>query len=118
VLRTGDYGWVDCDGTVFVTGRAADVIVRGGVNVNAAEIETVLGQLPGVRGVAVIGEDDDRLGQRIVAYVETPPDVDAAELRRRACAVLSHSKVPDEFVVTELPRNAMGKVARAQLRSR
>ncbi|BBZ14965.1 class I adenylate-forming enzyme family protein [Mycobacterium branderi] len=117
-FRTGDYGWVDADGTVHVSGRTADVIVRGGVNINAAELESVLGQLPGVRDIAVIGEPDARLGQRIVAFVEpvSGATVDAAQLRERARHVLSHNKVPDEFVGAVLPRNAMGKVARTQLR--
>ena len=117
-LRTGDYGWVDDEGSVHVNGRKADVIVRGGVNVNAAELESVLGELPAVRDIAVVGERDDRLGQRIVAFVEPTADatVDAAWLRRRARDMLAHGKVPDEFVVGVLPRNAMGKVARAQLR--
>ena len=115
-FRTGDYGWIDADGAVHVTGRSADVIVRGGVNVNAAELESVLAQLPAVRDVAVVGAEDTRLGQRIVAFIEpSNTAVDAESLRRCAREVLSHGKVPDEFVVTELPRNAMGKVARAQL---
>lgn len=117
-LHTGDYGSVDADGTVRVTGRSADVIVRGGVNVNAAELESVLGQLPGVRGVAVVGEDDERLGQRIVAFVEMTPGQhgDAETLRAAGRELLAHGKVPDEFVVGALPRNAMGKVARTALR--
>ncbi len=117
VLRTGDFGWIDDDGTVHVTGRKADVLIRGGVNVNAAEVENVLGQLPTVRDIAVIGEPDERLGQRIIAYVEPTADtmLDPAALRDQARGVLAHGKVPDEFVVGMLPRNAMGKVVRAGL---
>jgi malonyl-CoA/methylmalonyl-CoA synthetase len=117
-FRTGDYGWVNGDGTVYVSGRKGDVIVRGGVNVNVAELESVLGQLPGVRGIAVVAEADERLGQRIIAFVETTSDVspDIAELRRQAAELIAHGKVPDEFILTELPRNAMGKVVRAQLK--
>jgi acyl-coenzyme A synthetase/AMP-(fatty) acid ligase len=120
VLRTGDRGWVDAHGEIHVTGRQADVIVRGGVNVNAAEIESVLGQLDEIRDLAVIGEPDDRLGQRIVAFVEPAPGAapDPEQLRRRARGLLAHGKVPDEFVVTTLPRNAMGKVARGRLSRR
>jgi acyl-CoA synthetase (AMP-forming)/AMP-acid ligase II len=116
-FRTGDYGWVDTDGAVHVSGRKADVIVRGGVNVNAAEVENVLGQHDGIRGIAVIGVADERLGQRIVAYVEpdTNTVLDAAKLRDHARGELAHGKVPDEFVIGALPRNAMGKVARGQL---
>jgi len=119
-FSTGDYGWIDGDGAVYVTGRKDDVLVRGGVNVNAAELESVLGQLPGVRGVAIVGEDDERLGQRIVALVEMASELpmDAAKLKLLASDVLAHGKVPDEFIVGALPRNAMGKVARAELRRR
>lgn len=117
-FRTGDYGWVNNDGMVHITGRKADVIVRGGVNLNAAELESVLGQLPGIRDVAVVGEHDERLGQRIVAFVEPTPGtaVDPGELRRQARGVLSHGKMPHEFIVDWLPRNAMGKVARGRLK--
>jgi malonyl-CoA/methylmalonyl-CoA synthetase len=117
-FRTGDYGWVDRDGNVHITGRKSDVIVRGGVNVLAAELESVLGQLAGVRDVAVLGEHDERLGQRIVAFVEPSAGavVDPSALREHARGLLSHGKVPDEFIVGELPRNAMGKIARGQLR--
>lgn len=116
-FRTGDYGWINGDGTVHVSGRKADVIVRGGVNVNAAELEDVVGQHDGIRGIAVIGVPDERLGQRIIAFVEPDGDavLDTAELREYARDVLAHGKVPDEFVVQMLPRNAMGKVARGQL---
>ena len=116
-FRTGDYGWIDHDGTVHVSGRKADVILRGGVNVNAAELENVLGELAAVRDIAVVGERDDRLGQRIVAFVEPTAGatVDAAWLRQQARGMLAHGKVPDEFIVGVLPRNAMGKVVRAEL---
>ena len=115
-FRTGDYGWVDDDGTVHVNGRKADVIVRGGVNVNAAELESVLGELAAVREIAVVGERDDRSASgssrsRPAAGVT----VDAAWLRQQARGMLAHGKVPDEFVVGVLPRNAMGKVVRAKL---
>jgi malonyl-CoA/methylmalonyl-CoA synthetase len=119
-LHTGDRGWLAEDGTVHVTGRQVDVIIRGGVNVNAAEIEAVLGQLDDVRGVAVVGAPDVRLGQRIVAFVEPTigADLDPAELRTRTRGLLSHGKVPDEVVVQQLPRNAMGKVVRSELAQR
>lgn len=117
-LRTGDRGWVDRDGTVHVTGRQADVIIRGGVSMNVAELESVLKELPGVRDVAVIGVPDERLGQRIAAFVESTPGctLDPRELKASARELLSHGKAPDAMVVGELPRNAMGKVARGQLR--
>ena len=117
-LATGDYGALDADGAVYVQARETGVIVRGGVNVTAGEIEAILGGLDTVREVVVVGESDDRLGERIVAFVEPRPGVapDVEQLRAHARALLSHSKVPDEFVVVQkLPRNALGKVARAEL---
>jgi acyl-CoA synthetase (AMP-forming)/AMP-acid ligase II len=75
-------------------------------------------QLPAIRDVAVVAEPDDRLGQRIIAFVEPTSGitVDGAQLRQQARGVLAHGKVPDEFIVCMLPRNAMGKVSRGQLR--
>ncbi len=117
-LATGDYGALDADGAVYVHARETGVIVRGGVNVTAGEIEAALCGLDPVREVAVVGRPDARLGERIVAFVELRPGaaVDAEGLRAHARSLLSHGKVPDEFVVVPaLPRNALGKVVRAEL---
>lgn len=117
-LATGDYGSLDADSAVYIHARQAGVIVRGGVNVTAGELETVLGGLDSIREVVVVGEADDRLGERIVAFVEPRPGVtaDVEQLRAQARALLSHGKVPDEFVIVQaLPRNALGKVLRAEL---
>lgn len=117
-LATGDFGSLDADGELYVHARETGVIVRGGVNVTARELEAVLSGLDGVREVAVVGEPDDRLGERIVAFVELRPGAaaDADRLRGHARALLSHGKVPDEFVVVPaLPRNALGKVVRTEL---
>jgi len=117
-LATGDFGALYADGAVYVHARETGVIVRGGVNVTAGEIEAVLGGLDPVREVVVVGEPDDRLGERIVAFVEPRPGTaaDAGHLRALAGKVLSHSKLPDEFVVVPaLPRNALGKVVRTEL---
>ena len=118
-LATGDYGSLDTDAGVYIHAREAGVIVRGGVNVTASEIETVLGGLDSIREVVVVGEPDDRLGERIVAFVEPRPGVtaDVEQLRAHARALLSHGKAPDEVVIVQtLPRNALGKVLRAKLR--
>ena len=119
-LRTGDHGFVAPTGSVHVTSRRTGVIVRGGVNVDVGELESVLGEIRGVRGVAVVSEPDDRLGERIIAFVELRANVavDPEVLRVEARSLLSHGKVPDDFVVVDaLPRNAMGKVERTRLRS-
>lgn len=118
-LHTGDRGHVADDGSVFVSGRGAGVILRGGVSVDAGELEAVLSGLPGVRELVVVGQADERLGERIIAFVElasgagTDPET---WLRQQARALLAHGKVPDRFVVLDaLPRNAMGKVERPRL---
>ena len=109
-LATGDFGALDGDGRVYIHGRDTGVIVRGGVNVTAAE----------VREAVVVGEPDDRLGERIVAFVEFKAGAVAdIALTDQVRAVLSRNTVPDEFViVASLPRNALGKVVRSQLPSR
>jgi malonyl-CoA/methylmalonyl-CoA synthetase len=118
-LCTGDRGHVAVDGSVLVSGRGAGVIVRGGVTVDAGELEAVLSTLPGVRELVVIGQDDDRLGERIIAFVEFAPAGGPDQetwLRQQAETLLTHGKVPDRFVVVDaLPRNAMGKVERPLL---
>lgn len=119
-LATGDFGALDGDGRVYIHGREAGMIVRGGVNVTSAEVEAVLAGFDTIREAVVVGEPDERLGERIVAFVEPKAGAaaDAAQLTDQARKVLSRSQVPDEFVVVaSLPRNALGKVVRAQLMS-
>jgi malonyl-CoA/methylmalonyl-CoA synthetase len=119
-LATGDFGALDGDGGVYIHGRDTGVIVRGGVNVTAAEVEAALAGFDTVREAVVVGEPDERLGERVVAFVESKSGavVDAAQLTDQARKVLSRGKVPDEFViVASLPRNALGKVVRSQLSS-
>lgn len=121
VLRTGDYGCVEEDGSVRIESRRMGVIVRGGVNIDVGELESVLGEIPGVRGVAVAGECDRRLGERIVAFVELAADAsrgadETRYLTAKAREVLSRTKCPDEYVIIDaLPRNAMGKVDRMRI---
>jgi len=118
-LCTGDRGRVADDGSIFVSGRGAGVILRGGVTIDAGELEAVLSALPGVREVVAVGQPDHRLGQRIIAFVELAPETGPDQegwLRQQATTLLAHGKVPDRFVVLDaLPRNAMGKVERSRL---
>lgn len=112
-LRTDDLGWVDENGYLFVRGRKKVLIVRGGANVYPAEVERVLLAAEGVRGCAVLGKPDDRLGERVVAVVELVPGARLADLALRefCLANLAKYKVPDRIVaVDQLPRNSMGKV--------
>ena len=98
-------------------GRASiDIIKSGGYKVGAGEVESALQSHPSVDEVAVIGVPDDDLGERIVAFV-VGDDVDAAVLIEHVATLLSVHKRPREIRrVTALPRNAMGKVQKQQLR--
>lgn len=120
-LHTGDLGRIDRTGQLFVTGRLKDLIVRGGANVYAAEVERAILGHPDVRDVAVVGRPDDRLGERVSAVVETAgavADTAALEvaLRARAEAHLARYKVPDAWAfVSKLPRTSSGKAIKAGL---
>ena len=118
VLHTGDIGHLDDAGFLHVSDRKSLVIIRGGANVYPAEVERVLGDAPGVAACAVMGVPDERLGQRVVAVVEPEAgvEVDVAALDDHCLRNLARYKVPERFgVVARLPRNAMGKIARAEL---
>jgi acyl-CoA synthetase (AMP-forming)/AMP-acid ligase II len=119
-LHTGDVGCLDGEGNLFISGRRSLVIVRGGANVYPAEIERVLTDLPGVTGCAAVGLPDERLGERVAAVVELVAEttLTAGDLAAHCAGQLARYKVPEQFAVVEqLPRNAMGKVERAQLRA-
>jgi len=116
MLHTGDVGFLDPDGYLHVQDRHQSLILRGGANVYPAEVERVLNEFPGIAASCVVGLPDDRLGARVAAVVELD-DPAAAEdslntddLRRHCQANLARYKVPEAFVVSTLPRNAMGKV--------
>jgi acyl-CoA synthetase (AMP-forming)/AMP-acid ligase II len=117
VLHTGDVGEIDEGGNLFVHDRRSSIILRGGANVYPAEVERVLLQFPGVVGAAVVGFDDERLGQRVAAAIEVGqgPDVDADEVRAHCQRELARYKVPERWRVQQLPRNAMGKVVRTEV---
>jgi long-chain acyl-CoA synthetase len=117
-LHTGDLGFVDDEGYLHLRDRKSLVIIRGGANVYPAEDERVLVEAPGVRAGAVFGVPDERLGERVVAVVETDAGapLDEEAVRTHCLANLARYKVPERFVVVPgLPRNAMGKIVRAEL---
>ena len=116
---TGDKGWVDDEGYLFIEGRADDTIIRGGENVSPAEIEDVLMQHPAVGDAAVVGVPDDEWGQRIAAVVCIDgPDgsIVSEDLTEWVRQRLRSSKTPDLVVFwAELPRTATGKLLRRQI---
>jgi cyclohexanecarboxylate-CoA ligase len=120
-FRTGDLGSVDSGGYVRVTGRIKDIILRNAENISAVEIENVLISHPGIADVAVIGLPDPRTGERCCAIVVladgappvTLPDL-AVHCKERG---LASYKIPEQLQVRDaLPRNAMGKVLKHELR--
>jgi 2-furoate---CoA ligase len=117
---TGDMGWVDADGELWVSGRVDDMIISGGENIHPVEVEEVLARHPGVRDVAVVGEPDPRWGERVVAFVVPVADgltAEALDGHCRAAADFSAFKRPRRIVlVREIPKTASGKILRRLLR--
>ena len=120
-LRTGDLGAVDDDGFLTLHGRIVEVIVRGGEKIHASQVESELGALEAVAEAAVVGVPDDVLQERVVACVveraaatRSTPSEARADLRER----IAEYAVPERFLVVDaLPRNANGKIDRAQVRA-
>ncbi len=117
---TGDMGYVDADGDLWVAGRVDDMIISGGENIHPIEVEDVLARHPRVRDVAVVGEPDAKWGERVVAFVvPVAPGVTAEELDShcRGSGDLAAFKRPRRFVfVSEIPKTASGKILRRLLR--
>ena len=118
LTSTGDVGRFDDDGRLFVEGRDDDMIVSGGENVFPAEVEDLLHQHPDVSDAAVVGVEDERFGQALVAHVvlRDGASVEPDELRAHVKKSLANYKVPREIVVRDsLPRNETGKILKREL---
>jgi long-chain acyl-CoA synthetase len=119
-LRTGDAGYMDGDGYVFLTDRVKDMIVSGGENIYPAEIENVLAGHPAVAEVAVIGVPDDKWGETVKAVVVLKPSAQAAaaDIIAFGKSRLAGYKCPTSVdFVAALPRNPSGKVLKKELRA-
>jgi acyl-CoA synthetase (AMP-forming)/AMP-acid ligase II len=119
-LHTGDLGRLTDDGVLYLLDRTKDMIISGGSNVYAVEVEHVLSAHPDVGDVAVIGVPDDLWGEVVVAVVvPADGDVDTGELEQHCRASLAGYKIPRRWwQVESLPRNAYGKVVKRDLRTR
>lgn len=117
-LSTGDVGRLDEDGYLFIVGREKDVIISGGFNVYAAEVEAALSAHPGVLEVAVVGLPDADWGERVTAVVVPRPGVtlSAGEVNDVARGRLSGYKCPRQIeIVQDLPKNASGKIQKSEI---
>jgi acyl-CoA synthetase (AMP-forming)/AMP-acid ligase II len=120
-LVTGDLGRVDDDGYLYIVGRSKDVIIRGGNNIHATDVENVILSHDDVLDAAVVGAPHPVLGEDVVGFVvlRSGASVDGAGLRGFCLDQLAEYKVPRRWLfVAELPRNATGKVVKTELRRR
>jgi acyl-CoA synthetase (AMP-forming)/AMP-acid ligase II len=122
-LHTGDVGYINAEGDIFLRDRLKEMIIRGGANIYPAEVERVLTADPRVRDAAVVGKPDPRLGEVVAAFVELAPGTAAdealkASLQAACAAQLAKYKVPEIWTFVEaMPRNAMNKIIKPQLRA-
>jgi acyl-CoA synthetase (AMP-forming)/AMP-acid ligase II len=117
--RTGDIGHVDEDGFLHITDRKKDIIIRGGENISSREVEDAMRSIPGIIDAAAVAVKDARLGERVKVFIEGR-DLLLVEVAEHFQALgIAKQKVP-EFVerLEALPRNATGKVLKAELRAR
>lgn len=115
---TGDLGFIDKEGYLFVTGREKDLIIRGGVNISPLEIDNIVLQLPGIADVATVGVPDDIYGEQVVVYVQAKTDtsLSAADIIDHCGRHLADFKLPrDVLFRDELPKTSRGKMDRMAL---
>lgn len=119
-LHTGDIGYLDADGYLFISDRAKDMILRGGENVYCVEIENVLEEHEHIAEAAIVGVPDADLGERVKAIVRLQPgaEMDADAVRAYVGSRMAKFKVPEivTFTSEDLPRNPAGKLLKKQLR--
>jgi acyl-CoA synthetase (AMP-forming)/AMP-acid ligase II len=118
--HTGDIGYLDADGFLYIVDRAKDMIISGGFNVYSAEVEQVLMQHPDVQDSAVVGLPDDKWGERVVAVLQLHAgrQVDAQDIKNFVKARIGSVKAPKQVEVwSDLPRSKVGKVLKKEVRA-
>lgn len=118
-ITSGDVGYMDDEGYVFICDRKRDMVISGGVNIYPAEIEAALHALPGVHDCAVFGIPDGEFGEALMAVIEPQPGVtlDLAAVRADLKKVLADYKVPKQMEIqSNLPREDSGKIFKRRLR--
>lgn len=117
-LTVEDLGYLDEQGSLFLTGRARDMVISGGVNIYPVEVENVLAHHPAITEVSVIGLPDPAWGERLVAVYVAERELDPDELRQWAKQRMASYKVPRQWQrIDELPRNPTGKVLKHELQA-
>jgi long-chain acyl-CoA synthetase len=120
LITSGDVGYLDNDGYLFICDRKRDMVISGGVNIYPAEIESLLHSLPGVHDCAVFGIPDEEFGEALMAVVEPLPgaSLDPAVLAQALRSHLANYKVPKRIELrTDLPREDSGKIFKRRLRN-
>ena len=118
-LHSGDIGYLDDDGFVYITDRKKDLIIKGAENISPREIEEALHEHPAVVEVAVVGVPDERFGEDIWAavVVRHGAEVQEEELRAHPANFVTRFKIPTRFVFRdELPKNPTGKIQKRAIR--
>ena len=115
---SGDMGYVDDDGFLYISGRKKDMIISGGMNIFPAEVEDALYEHPAVSEAAVVGAPHPKWGEQVVALVllEDGADVSEAELIEHCRRELARFKVPRSVVFGPLPKTSTGKIQKFELR--
>jgi long-chain acyl-CoA synthetase len=118
-ITSGDVGYIDADGYVFICDRKRDMVISGGVNIYPAEIESALHAVHGVHDCAVFGVPDEEFGEALMAVIEPQPGVvlDLASVRADLKKALADYKVPKQIEIqSNLPREDSGKIFKRRLR--
>ncbi len=118
-FKTGDLGFFDEDGHLFLVGRKGDLIITGGFNVYPPIVERVINQFPQVKESAVIGIPDPMKGEKVIAVIVPEGILDMKELKKHCREMLVNYQCPVRFEIVEnLPRNTMGKVLKRELKEK
>ena len=116
-LLTGDMAYEDTDNFIYLVGRKKDIIISGGENISAVQIENYIYQHHAVKDVAVIGIQNERVGEMVAAVIELKPNIKCSKLEiLKFCEGLPDYKRPRKIIFAQIPRNSTGKIEKVKLR--